>query len=51
MMIFAKFLLFTKSRRSVQTEVTGIRYKNQLGVVHKKIDSFDRPTTQRSPPL
>jgi len=27
-MIFAKFLLFTKGRRSVQTEVTGVLHKN-----------------------
>jgi len=27
-MIFATFLLFTKGRRSVQTEVTEIRHKN-----------------------
>jgi len=50
-MIFAKFLFFTKGQRSVQTEVTRIRYKNQLIVVHKKIDGFGRPTTQRSPLL
>jgi len=29
-MIFAKFLFFTKGRRSVQTRVTGVRHKNQL---------------------
>jgi len=27
-MIFAKFLFFTKGRRSVQTGVTGFRHKN-----------------------
>jgi len=33
-MIFAKFLLFTNSRRSIQTGITGIQsHKNQLGVV------------------
>jgi len=27
-MIFAKFLLFTKSRHSLQTEVTEVRHKS-----------------------
>jgi len=27
-MIFAKCLFFTKTRHSVQMEVTGVRYKN-----------------------
>jgi len=27
-MIFAKFLFFTKARRSVQTEANGVRHKN-----------------------
>jgi len=48
-MIFAKFLLFTNSRRSIQTGITGIQsHKNQLGVVCRETDDFGRPTTQRS---
>jgi len=50
-MIFAKFLLFTKGQRSVQTRVTGIWHKNELGVVCREIDGFNGPITQRSPLL
>jgi len=37
-------------RRSVQTKVTGVRHKNQFGIVRKEIDDFGL-IIQRSPLL
>jgi len=36
-MIFAKFLLFTKSRHLVQMEITGVRHKINLMLFARKL--------------
>jgi len=42
-MIFAKFLLFTNGRRSVQTGATGVRHTKINSVVRREIDDFALP--------